>query len=76
MFDEVVAPAADKLVLVPPGANTHATLDAYLAMLTSADFIQDDNVAHDVNGNSTLLPVEGGGDAIEIQIVLQQYRRT
>jgi hypothetical protein len=67
MHVEIVALAADELVSAPPGAErttyTHATPITFSALLTSADLVLDDNVAHDADGNPTRLPVDGDRDA-------------
>jgi hypothetical protein len=67
MLDEFVVVAADELVDAPPGAepaaHTHAAPIAYAALLTSADFVIDDKIAHDADGNRFLLSVDGGEDA-------------
>jgi hypothetical protein len=59
------APAVVELVDDPPVAwladNTHATPLIYSALLASADFVIDGNVAHDAHGIPILLPVESGG---------------
>jgi hypothetical protein len=65
----VVDPEAIEVVVGPPDAhvatNTSASPLTYSALLTSANFILDDNVALYTHGNPTLLPAdwEGDGDA-------------
>ena len=67
MRSEVLSPAAAQLVAPPPAAevaaNTHAPPLTCLALLTFADFILVDNVAHDAHGNTKFRPVKGVEDA-------------